>query len=240
MFFIQIQIDLTAATRQISAMYPYTATRDVDFVIKTVLTEALSGSVVRPWDIAGQNGRILSIVGYSKLSPAEIERRLASAPPGTREAVLRVMGYEIPKIEEGERLAFSIRLCPTIRCRDAEGRKRERDVFLHAVENGQDGASREQVYAEYFAERLSGAEIDDTKLTRFQLAKRCRKAGPKYASLIQPDVVLAGTLTVTDPSALRQTLLTGIGRQRAFGSGMMRLKSLRVRTDTISTSRLAS
>ena len=78
------------------------------------------------------------------------------------------------------------------------------------------------------------------KLIRFRLEKRCRKANAGYAIVTQPDAVLAGTLTVTDPDTLRQALFTGIGRQRAFGCGMLRLKPVPMRAGADPVRGLAS
>ena len=228
MYHVQAQVDVTAATRHVSTAHPYTPSRDTDFVIKTVLTEAMSGAAIRPWDIAVQSGRMVTIVGYSAMPPDELGQRLALAQPGLREAVQRILGYEMPAIEVGEQLAFSVRVCPTVRCRDEEGKNHERDAFLRAIEQGREGVSREQVYAEYLGDRLPGADLAGVHMVRFRLMKRSRKNGHGYTTITQPDVVLLGTLTVTDPETLRRAMIQGVGRQRAFGCGMLRLRPMPV------------
>jgi CRISPR system Cascade subunit CasE len=42
-----------------------------------------------------------------------------------------------------------------------------------------------------------------------------------------PDAVLAGQLRVTDPKAFTQLLASGVGRHRAFGFGLLLLRSAR-------------
>jgi hypothetical protein len=39
--------------------------------------------------------------------------------------------------------------------------------------------------------------------------------------------VLEGFLTVSDPAAFKQTLIQGVGRQRAYGRGYVRLEAMR-------------
>jgi hypothetical protein len=43
-----------------------------------------------------------------------------------------------------------------------------------------------------------------------------------------PDAVLDGVLTVTGPPVFVQTLMQGIGRQRAYGRGYVRLEPMRM------------
>jgi len=224
---LQTTVDITAATRHVGHR------RDTDLTIKTVLTETLGGAVIRPWSIARQNGPVLTIVGYSELSATEANQRRELALPSLQAAIGPVLGYELPAPQTGDRLLFSVRLQPTVRCRDKDGNRREVDAFLHRVEAvGDDVPSRETVYGEYLDERLDGAQIEQARVERFQIADRCRKSARSKAGFARyraPDAVITGTLTVTDPDALLRQLGTGIGRQRAFGCGMLRLAPVPVR-----------
>ena len=47
------------------------------------------------------------------------------------------------------------------------------------------------------------------------------------AQRVVPDAVLEGIFKVTDPAAFEQTLTQGIGRQRAYGRGYIRLEAMR-------------
>jgi hypothetical protein len=49
-----------------------------------------------------------------------------------------------------------------------------------------------------------------------------------YATRTLPDVVLEGVLTVIDPVRFTSTLGTGIGRQRGYGRGYVRLEPARL------------
>ena len=47
MFSVQVDIDVLAAARAV--VLSHTARHDADMLLKTTLTEALGGAVVRPW-----------------------------------------------------------------------------------------------------------------------------------------------------------------------------------------------
>ena len=102
-----------------------------------------------------------------------------------------------------------------------------------AVQRGETNIERERVYTRYLAERLAGATIEQTRLSRFQLLKMTRPhrgvSAPEsgLAQRVIPDAVLEGFLTVSDPAAFKQTLIQGVGRQRAYGRGYVRLEAMR-------------
>jgi CRISPR associated protein len=93
---------------------------------------------------------------------------------------------------------------------------------------------REGVYTRYLIECLKGASVEHAKLTRFRLEQMSRphrgaSAPPSgVAQRVVPDAVLEGVLTVADPTVFIQTLMSGVGRQRAFGRGYVRLEPPRL------------
>lgn len=224
---LQTTVDVTAATRHVGHR------RDTDLTIKTVLTETFGGAVLRPWSIARRNGPIVTIVGYSEQSAEEANRRRELALPSLQATIGPVLGYKLPAPQAGDRLLFQVRLQPTVRCRDEHGNRREVDAFLHRVEAvGDDVPPREAVYIEYLGNRLEGARIEQAHMERFQIAERYRKSARSrvgFARYRAPDAVITGILEVTDAGALFQQIGTGIGRQRAFGCGMLRLAPVPVR-----------
>src|SRR5580704_6221283 len=82
MFSVQVDIDILTAGRVVALSH--TAKHDLDMLIKTVLTEAFGGAVVRPWSLHRQAAQIGTIIGYSATSPADIETRLGTALPSIR------------------------------------------------------------------------------------------------------------------------------------------------------------
>jgi hypothetical protein len=236
MFSVQVDIDILTAGRVVALSH--TAKHDLDMLIKTVLTEAFGGAVVRPWSLHRQAAQIGTIIGYSATPLAEIETRLEMALPAIRTAIKSVHGHALSSLEAGQTFRFSVRLCPTMRITPSKDKSHahgEIDAFLVAVQRGEKNIDREGVYARYFVERLKGAMVERAKLTRFRLEKMSRphrgaSAPPTGISQrVVPDAVLEGILTVTDPELLRQTLMSGVGRQRAFGRGYVRLEPLQFR-----------
>jgi hypothetical protein len=235
MFSVQVDIDVLAAARAVTLSH--TARHDADMLLKTTLTEALGGSVVRPWSLHRQVGSVASILGYSAIPIGEIETRLQTSPPSVRAAVNAIHGHALPELEPGKKFRFSVRLCPTIRVTPSKDKSHahgEQDAFLVAVQRGETNIEREGVYTRYLEERLSGATIELTKLTRFQLLTMTRPhrgASAPASGLAQrviPDAVLEGILAVKDPAIFKQTLMQGIGRQRAYGRGYVRLEAMRI------------
>lgn len=224
MHHIQLLLDAIAAARHTAASLPVSAQRDASLVIKTTLTEALGGTVLRPWRLHSRQGPRLTLLGYSALAPEALCERLTFAVPSARAAVVEVLGYPAPALRGGQRLRFRVRLVPTLH---VTGRG-ERDAFLAAADSAGPGAGlvREQVYAEYLRERLNGAEIEAAGMEGFRIEALARKNASGGFSLKHfPVAELVGALRVESPEELRETLAQGIGRQRAFGFGFVRLEA---------------
>jgi CRISPR system Cascade subunit CasE len=235
MFSVQVDIDVLAAARAVTL--PHTERSDIDLLLKATLTEALGGAVIRPWSLHHQAGSVASVIGYSAIPIGEIETRLLTSLPSVRAAIKAVHGHTLPAVEAGQKFRFSVRLCPTIRITPSKDKSHahgEQDAFLVVVQRGETNIEREGVYTRYLAERLLGATVERARLTRFQLSKMTRPhrgASAPASGLAQrvvPDAVLEGILTVTDPAAFMQTLMKGVGRQRAYGRGYVRLEAMRL------------
>lgn len=221
----QLTLDAVQAARLVSGA----PARDPSFVVKTALTEALGGPLVRPWRLHAQLGRQLTVLGYSDLDAGSLRQRLALALPEAQAAVSDLYSSPLPEVGPDTRLRFRIRLSPTVRVTPREGRRHgERDAFLVAVdEAGGRPVDRLQVYADYLRARTGGADLDAVLLDGFRLQRLTRKAGPGFATKTVPVADLYGELSVRDWAALLDTLRQGIGRQRAYGCGMLRLEVAR-------------
>lgn len=147
MFSIQVDVDVVAAARAVTLSH--TAKHDLDMLLKTILTEAFGGAVVRPWLLYRHKGPAAIIIGYSAMSAADIEARLGVALPSCRLAIKGVHGHALPVLTAGQRFRFSVRLCPTIRITPAKDKSHphgEIDAFLVAVQRGEKKIDREGVY----------------------------------------------------------------------------------------------
>ena len=103
----------------------------------------------------------------------------------------------------------------------------ERDAFLVAADkHGPDGElKRSDVYQEYLCNRLRGASVEQCRLIGFRIARMSRRRDKgRWAQRRWPEAKLIGSLTVNDPAEFLNNIGKGIGRQRAFGMGMLRLE----------------
>jgi hypothetical protein len=236
---IQVDIDVPASVRAVSLSHG--ARHDTDLLLKTILTSAFAGPVIRPWTVHRQDGPVATILGYSTLSADELRQRLALAIPALAGAIRGVHGHAMPEFQAGLVMRFSVRLCPTIHVTPGKegtaraGRRHgERDAFLVAIDQGTEGPTRDGVYRAYLAERLAGARIETCRLLQMRLMPILRphrgSSAPAsgYATRTLPDISMEGVLTVIDPVPFTALLGTGIGRQRAYGRGYIRLEPARV------------
>lgn len=227
MHLIQTAVDMPAAIRHCRAVgLPATSLRDENVVAKTVLTECFAGPVIRPWAVIAKHAVTMTIAGYSEHTAPELTQRRALALPSLQQAVAEPIGCPMPEFEVGQRLAFQTRIVPTMHVRDGD-KTLTRDAFLVAVERSAEGvADRSTVYANYLKERVSGAVIEEVTLANFRLARVARRhagSGSGWREHTAPVAELAGILSVTDPAGFRAFATAGVGRQRAYGYGFLRL-----------------
>lgn len=181
-------------------------------------------------------------LAYSRLSAAELAQLAALADPDVAAALglgqtpnhkgMSVRPFPT-QWATGHTLGFEVRVRPIIR----EGKTgRERDAFLAALEKAGDGElDRSEVYGQWLRDllaRQSGAELVDASVIRYQQLGVMRKGQKgstddvRHSRLVfGPDAVMAGQLRVADPQAFAQLLAQGVGRHRAFGFGLLLLRS---------------
>jgi CRISPR system Cascade subunit CasE len=213
---------------------------DESLILKTILYETFAGGALRPWTIheprhAPRRGPILTILGYAQASADELNKRRALALPSVQAAVSEVIAVPTAKLAAEERYRFSIRIVPAIHVTKragSEGCSRRygyRDAFLVAADAaGKDaGLVRDNVYRDYLANKLTGASLDETRMTQFRLRKFMRpKADRSVSGKTMPEAFMEGRLCVRDPAKLMEAISSGIGRQRAYGCGMLKLQPL--------------
>lgn len=143
----------------------------------------------------------------------------------------------------GHVLGFEVRVRPVVRT--AKG---ERDAFLSALDVAGDPADRPpldraEVYAQWLRDQLAvrgggnaepwqgAVELLGVRMTRHQRLQVMRRTQrqPEREERHRristgPDVELSGQLRVLDPAGFAKLLARGVGRHRAFGFGMLRLR----------------
>ena len=141
---------------------------------------------------------------------------------------------------QGQELGFDLRVRPVRRLRREFktsgghlGKGKEIDAYLlealrHHPDNpsGMTGArrSRQDVYLDWLAERLTPAatlKCSKSILARFRRSVVSRGNHGSEG----PDAIIHGTLTIDDPDAFASLLSGGVGRHKAYGYGMLLLRS---------------
>lgn len=147
----------------------------------------------------------------------------------------------MPFLASGQKLAFQIRACPTVRTRaDKDGcyksngtrnKLRVLDAWQHAKITNPN-ITADEAYASWLraklagAAHLPGASDDDTPETILIVERSTQRVYRKNlkGKLALPNVLFKGVLTVTDADQFNALVARGIGRQRAFGFGMLLLR----------------
>jgi hypothetical protein len=193
---------------------------DESLILKTILWEGFAGARFDRGqstpNVANYNNRC-----YTGIDPEELNKRRALDLRSVQTAVGEAV--PLPPLSLRERYRFSIRLTPTIRVTESEGRRHgEQDAFLAKADTVGKHAG---VYRDYLAQRLVDATIEVSRLVQFRLRKFMRpKTDGSVSGKTVPEAVIEGRLRVDDPSKLLDAIGGGIGRQRAYGCGMLRLQ----------------
>ncbi|QIG47925.1 type I-E CRISPR-associated protein Cas6/Cse3/CasE [Nordella sp. HKS 07] len=231
MYLIQLTLDITKSARHLSSFIGSRALEDDSLLIKTVLTETFSGALVRPWAVHSRHGPLLTIVGYSDEGAEALNARRALALPSLQAAVGEALSVEMPPLKDGDAFRFNVRLIPTVRITPTGKRRHgERDAFLVAAEaTGPDGGlARGLVYERYLKSKLGGADVTSCRLDGFRLVRFTRPKKDGRAQITMPEAILTGTLKVTDATTCTSCIRAGIGRQRVYGYGMVRLQPVKL------------
>ncbi|MFC7705775.1 type I-E CRISPR-associated protein Cas6/Cse3/CasE [Plastorhodobacter daqingensis] len=205
-----------------------------------LLGETFGPAVLQPFRLMvaprAQHG---TIYAYARLDAEALRQQaLTSLMPGHAEVIaldrLRSLPRPAYHWAAGQRLGFDLRLRPVVRLASAlTGRNEngvevsfrkgaEIDAFLSSALRGKEN-SREKVYVDWLAERLTPAASLDLAATRLASFQRLRIQRDRKR-LDGPDAVLHGTLTISDPAAFADLLARGVGRHRSYGYGMILLR----------------
>ena len=214
---------------------------DLGYALHALLHAAFGEHAPQPFRYVDAEQGLLA---YTSQSPSELMQFAALADPDVAAALglgqtldhagMNARAFPI-HWSVGHVLGFEVRVRPIVR----EGKTgRERDAFLTAVEkSGSSYMQRSTVYVQWLRELLArqgGAELLDGSLNRYQLlgvtrqGKKEAVTGTRPSQMVTgPDAVLSGQLRVRNPQAFAQLVAAGVGRHRAFGFGMLLLRSAR-------------
>jgi CRISPR system Cascade subunit CasE len=222
---------------------------DLGYALHGLLRAVFGGLAPQPFHYVDADQGLLA---YLRAGPEQVAQCVALADADAAAALGLVAsphstGYSLRPFPTawpaGHVLAFDVRVRPVLRT--AQG---ERDAFLCAVDAAGDPSARERlnradIYAQWLRSQLAPREggagepwqgavaLLDVHMTRYQRLNVMRKtqsaddaAGRKQHVVAGPDVELSGHLQVVQPEGFAALLERGVGRHRAFGFGMLRLR----------------
>ena len=125
------------------------------------------------------------------------------------------------RITNGSRWQFRLRANPTVQVKKDPSSKGRGKVLAHITTAHQEEWLRRQSEKHGFS--LAEGEWLVTE-SRWFMFKRNRE---QKSSVRMLSVVFEGVLTVTDADAFRNALVSGIGREKAYGMGLLTIAGVR-------------
>lgn len=205
---------------------------DFGYGIHAWLRAAFGQLAPQPWRLLMDRRRPTRILGYSAASAAQLSRHLQEFAEPSVAAVCADVSRDIaskpmPTFAPGRRLGFQVQCCPVGR---KAGTGVEKDVFLiRADQAPTEKLEREAVYSDWLQQRLDGSGVtvnQKVSLSGFRLVRQRRQTQAQTnqrqrVTIVRPQAIMEGQLTVEDPVKFQELLSRGVGRHRAFGYGML-------------------
>lgn len=229
MHLVQLTADMVAALDHVEKVEGLgrQLRRDTGLVIKTLLTGAFAGPVLRPWRLHAMHGRTALVIGYADEDAAGLRSRLALALPSAQAAIDQIVTAPLPALADNAELAFEVRFSPVVSVNREGGGIIRRDAFLRAREfaaaKGEDALTRDDVYRAYLAARLPGLELVSAALSGHRLERHARQGSGRWTIKSVPVAEMRGLLRVIDATLAQRTVRKGVGRSKGYGCGMMRV-----------------
>lgn len=140
-----------------------------------------------------------------------------------------------PQLSVGTRLAFKLRVNPTICMTDDEGKSRRHDVMMHAKKKAKISGIDSGTDINTLMEQAAHDWISDSKrLDQWGVTLDCipdiesydqHSSEKKRAQKIRfSSVNFQGLLTITDPKRFMSQYGKGFGRAKAMGCGLMLIR----------------
>jgi len=142
-----------------------------------------------------------------------------------------------PKLTAGQRLAFKLRVNPTVCITDKAGKSKRHDVLMHAKSLTKEKATQSAPEIKVAMEQAAQAWIADERrlanwgiqldflpeVERYTQHRSQKKSGRQIQF---SSVDFQGCLTVDDPELFIKQYEAGFGRAKALGCGLMLIRPL--------------
>jgi CRISPR system Cascade subunit CasE len=234
----RMPVDPAGLARVTKAQRIPPADEDHGYVIHALLKALYGEMAPKPWRF--DTGKRL-VWAYAPGSLDAMKERSDLADPLYHAAVRwgESASKPMPILTVGRRVAFDLRACPVIRhgSRDGKDKASEHDYLLWRARR--DGVQARDldprlVYVDWLRDHAwrpaeAGATLVSETVVVTGRSKPMEEGANAWRGrgdgrLRLPDVLLAGTLIVTNQDAFASFLARGVGRHRAFGFGMLLLR----------------
>lgn len=143
----------------------------------------------------------------------------------------------MPKLNIGDRLAFKLRVNPTVCITDDKGKSCRHDVLMHVKKHANNNVKNDSAGLKISMEQAAIQWISDSnRLAQWGISF---DALPNIESYIQHDskkrtghnvrfssVDFQGILTITDPTVFLNQYACGFGRAKSMGCGLMMIRNV--------------
>lgn len=156
---------------------------------------------------------------------------VSQRPPQAEPGLFQVQSKSYrPQLVPGEWLRFDLRANPTVSRRAEGGPSRRHDVLMDAKRQAESPAkAAEAVNAAglaWLTKRAISWGLEVEAQSVIQGAYQQHRLRPKGKRIEYSTLDYQGIARVTDPTALQQALLNGVGHAKGFGCGLLLVKRL--------------
>jgi CRISPR system Cascade subunit CasE len=206
-----------------------------DYLTHLALVRLFGEARPQPWMRIRTRGRWMELLAYTDRDAASLhEAAKVHADPRIYQGCDwdGLASKPMPsEWREGSQFRYETKIAPTVR-RSAD--RSEVDAFLAECHRRPDAIlDRSSVYAGWLESRARGAKIRSVEVVRFSLEQVTRRnhgeQERRSTRSTIPAVTVRGLLEVRDGAEFGQTMMRGVGRHRAFGFGMIVLRSVEER-----------
>ena len=226
---MRAEIDYVAATRWMA----HRKIRDWDRAMHCLTKESFGPELApRPyWYETPSGSPVGQMLGYTPLDQGNLMEAAAERQNQSHREILDPVTIQTKPMsiscEPGNRFGFSVRTAPIIRIKNEDGSHHDMDAALAWA--GEREETKAEIYCRwlsYLMHRQGGAEaIRETLTLEEPLAVRRMRRSQRSKTTLVTDMTIQGTLEVQDEALFKKLVSDGIGKQRSFGNGMLRLRA---------------
>lgn len=203
--------------------------RDQQSSLHYLLDSTFGPSAIKPFRAYPGTGDTFQVIGYTSQDEEALKQisQLVACPDSL--SVIDMGSLRIktmPDLERDQVIGFDLKTIPVRRSHvstevDAYELDLRNGVFQRDAETA--GTDRLTSYMTWLSQRLEGFAELDTELTAITVTENV----PRQRNEIRynNEIQVTGNMKVLDPKAFKDRLLSGVGRHKSYGYGMIVLRA---------------